>query len=389
MQLMKAHGQWNSRPSDERFWNLDELFQAVAAHRDASVARTVDLKKLRVEACGGQIKLIGESGAQAGLTSWAFSQLAARAKAPAAYLAGLPATLAAQNINHGLKIRGEANEDAQARLLLTSGDGVGGELYARAITSEKYTRIWNAEIVSRLLGLGELGWVNPPAYVPWNRELGEMRTRVATAEDAKLSLTIQEGDTIAPAGLYASAEDMFAFLIQPEKIVQDGTEGGLMKGVMIWNSEVGKATFGISTFYFRGVCGNHIIWDAKKVFELNLRHVGAADSKAFNGIEVEMKKYADESVSDIESKIRVARTAKLRSASRTEVLDFVFGKKSIGLSRTQAGAAYDAVVEDVDGPAWTVWGFAQGLTRVSQAEPNADSRVALDRAAGKILEIVF
>ena len=37
----------------------------------------------------------------------------------------------------------------------------------------------------------------------------------------------------------------------------------------------------------------------------------------------------------------------------------------------------------------TAWGMAQGATRLSQQEINADHRVALDRAAGKVLEVAF
>ena len=64
--------------------------------------------------------MIGAQGASALLTHHAFGQLATLSKAPANYLRTLPATLAAQNLNHGLKVMGDERSD-EARLLLDTG----------------------------------------------------------------------------------------------------------------------------------------------------------------------------------------------------------------------------------------------------------------------------
>ena len=160
-----------------------------------------------------------------------------------------------------------------------------------------------------------------------------------------------------------------------------------MRGFLCWNSEVGKATFGIQTFYFRGVCGNHIIWDASDVKEISLRHVGNADERAFAGLEVELKKYADDSAADIEQKIAYARGFVLKNKAKEDVVDFIFSQRI--LTRKDAVRAYEAVVPEQDGDPYTAYGYAQGITRLSQAEPNADTRVGYDRAAGKVLEMAF
>lgn len=381
MELTKAHNQWANRPADQRFWNLAELLEATKAHHAAAVEAECNISDLRVEAVDGNVQISGKSGATAELTNWAFGQLAQRAGAPAGYLRELPATLAVQNINHGLKQRGA--DDAPATLLLHKNGGY----FARAILSGKYGRIWNHSIVDRLMGLEADGWKVPPAYVPWNGCEG-IRTRVATPADAALSLTVREGQTIAPAGLYASFEDMFAFMVNPERVIRDGSAEGLLRGVMVWNSEVGKATFGMQTFYFRGVCGNHIIWDAEDVKELRLRHIGdGVDGRAFAGLELELKKYLNSSALDTEAKIDYARKFVLKGKTAEEVVDFIFGQRI--LTRKDAVAAYKAVVPEVDGDPYTAWGYAQGITRLSQTTKNADSRVELDRAAGKVLKIAF
>lgn len=381
MNITSAHAQWSSRPSDQRFWDLQSLHNAVLAHRHAAAEASIDMRDIRVEAIDGRIEISGRTGTHAEITNFAFGQLAARADAPAAYLRSLPATLAVQNINHGLKARQE--DSGPAKLLLHQNGG----FYARAITSDKYSRLWNHTISEKLLRLAEFGWVPAPAYVPWGHDAAEFDTRIATAEDAKLSLTIKPGTVIAPAGLYASFEDMFVFLVQKDKVIADGSESGLMRGIIVWNSEVGKSTFGMQSFYFRGVCGNHIIWDAEDVKELRMRHVGLTDDKAFRGLEMELRRYANGSGDLMEAKIETARKFVLKSTNPADVIDFVFDKKM--LSRADAKRAIDAVVPDVDGPAYTAWGLAQGITRLSQSEVNADTRTALDRAAGKVLQVAF
>jgi hypothetical protein len=380
MNITSAHSQWKDRPADQRFWDLQSLHNAVTAHRQAAAEASIDMQDIRVEAIDGRVEISGRTGTHAEVTNFAFGQLAARADAPASYLRSLPATLAVQNINHGLKAR---SDHGPAKLLLHKNGGY----FARAITSDKYSRLWNHTISEKLLRLADLGWVPAPAYVPWGQDAENFDTRIATAEDASLSLTIKPGTVIAPAGLYASFEDMFVFLVQKDKVINDGSASGLMRGIIVWNSEVGKSTFGMQSFYFRGVCGNHIIWDAEDVKELRMRHVGLTDDKAFRGLEFELRKYANGSADLMEAKIESSRKFVLKSTKPEDVIDFIFEKKI--LSRFDAKRAIEAVVTDVDGPAYTSWGLAQGITRISQSELNADKRTELDRAAGRVLQVAF
>src|SRR5947207_802739 len=128
MELMKASQQWSTRPADQRFWTVEELLAATQAHKRAAVEADIDLQTVRVEAHNDAVRMVGETGNTAELTHFAFGQLAARAGAPAGYLRELPATLAVQNINYGLKHRIEDN--GPAVMLLHQNGG----FYARAIT---------------------------------------------------------------------------------------------------------------------------------------------------------------------------------------------------------------------------------------------------------------
>lgn len=197
-----------------------------------------------------------------------------------------------------------------------------------------------------------------------------------------------KGTGRALPALYASDHDMFAFITNRENPIKEyGTDLPLYKGAIVWNSEVGASTLGVMKFRYREVCGNHIIWGASELLEINLRHVGSIREN-FELFAAKIREYADESVSDEEATIKRLKTT-LIAATKSEVLDALFGVRNLGISRRTLEASYDAVVEDKDGDANTVWGFVQGVTRHSQTLPYADERVRLDRAAGKIMEVEF
>jgi hypothetical protein len=386
MELFKASRQWAQRPDDERFSTLEELHGVCISYRGKAAESTAPYADLEVVSDGPEVKLAGRE--QTALFShWAFGQLSQRVGAPPSYLRALPASLAATCLNHGLKARvAESNGDNAALMFHRNN----GDLLLRAVTSDLYTRIWNADITGRLLGLGD-GWRVPPARPCRDGQAG---ARPATEADLLrrdgFSLSINVGDLIAPAGLYASDHDMFAFMVNEDRRISDGTAEGLSRGFFCWNSEVGASSFGIMTFLYRNVCGNHIVWGASGVNELRIRHVGNADDKAFGALQGELVRYADSSASDEEAKIEAAKRYEL-GQTKDEVLDKVFGFRLASLSREKIGQGYElaAAHADLDGSPRSAWGLAQGLTRLSQTLPYADARVALDRAAGKVLQIAF
>lgn len=383
MDLFKASNQWATRPDDERFWKLSDAYTATREYRGEAVEKSLLYSDLRVEARESDVLLVGKAGIPARLSHWAFGQLAQRCGAPAGYLRDLPATLAAQNLNHGLKHR---TESETANVLFHRN----GSLLARAFTSDLYSRVWNHEVIERALQLEFRGWRTPPARPC--RE-GQVGSRIATEADVldvkgSSGLSINIGDVIAPAGIYASDHDCFLFLVNEKNRIKDGTEGGLSRGVFITNSEVGAASLRITRFLYRHVCGNHIVWGASNVVETRLRHVGESVGERFRqSLQAEVE-WVDESSTEDERRIKTARNFYL-GEDKDEVLDKLFGIKSLGLSRAALTTGYEAVDVDVDGDPRTVWGLAQGLTRASQSTSYADERDRLDRAAGKVVELSF
>lgn len=385
--LHAASNQWASRPADERFWTVQEMLDACRAYRERARTSTVQYNLLQCEDVAGDLAIVGPTGTKASLTHYAFGQVAQDVKAPADYLRTLPAPMARDCINLGIR---KLDNERQAALLF---DSHGGEFSARCVTSEKYKRIWNFEIVERLLPLQELGWQVPPA----RPASADVNTRPATEADVlRLSrnngLAVKVGDQIAPAGLYASDRDMFAFMVNEDARIEDGTDGGLGRGFFVSNSEVGDASLTITRFLYRYVCGNHIVWGAQNVSEIKIRHIGDANQRFGREFVAELKNYADASAAEDVNRITQAKRF-IIGDTKDELLDKLFGLKRIGLSRKALESAYKYAelesAENRTGSPHSAWGFAGGITRLAQESTYASERTKLDRAAGRVLEMAF
>lgn len=367
--LMSAFNQWANRPADQRFPSLDALHAAVLAHRQEAGKASVNLKQCDVSVGTGlgvshnatgeraQPVIVGPQGQTAKFTHWSFGQLCRMIEAPAAYLRKLSASLAAENIRAGIAALPATTETSQF-LFGSKSDKL---MTLRALTSDKYTRIWNSDITSRLLRLREQNpeWQEAPAAFDGSR------------------------------GMYASDADMFAFMVNNDRrIFESLPGGGLSRGFFVSNSEVGAQSFVVTTFLYEWVCGNHRVMGAKNVREIRVRHVGNADERAFRGLTIELKKYADRTASEDERVISEARRYLLGS-TKEEVLDKVFGLS--GAPKKLLAAAYDVAVQEEDkyGDPHSVWGFNGGLTQVARDLPNASDRVELEAASADIMAVVF
>jgi hypothetical protein len=388
MELFSASNQWATRPDDERFGSLEELLEACRTIEASTGERPIRLQNCEVTALPDDphaVALVGQQGRHARFTHWSFGQLCSTVKAPASYLRTLPPSMVVANLNHGLRSLGDGISERRA--LFNMGDNI----TMRGLVSEKYTRIWDSQIAERMLGLRDNGWRVPPARPA--RE-GQKGTRPATEADVLNDqfgmLSIRVGDLIAPAGLYKSAHDLFIFMINEDKRIDDGSEQGLSRGFFLWNSEVGAKSFGIMEFLLQHVCGNHIVWGASNVRKLTVRHVGSADDKAFRKIRMELTEYADSSANETEANIKRAKTIEL-GKSKDEVIDAIFKRRINGLSRKLLGAAYDTCEKRTDdfGAPTTLWGMASGITVEAQNTPHADERNVIDVAAGKLLDAAF
>lgn len=388
--LTQASNQWSARPADERYWTLSELYDKTRTYANESKLKTLELSKCRVTPDDGDLRLVGPQGGAAQFQHYSFGQFSNVCGAPASYLRSLPAELAAANLNHGLSQVG-----GEHVLMFRQNGG----LYLRCLTSSHYERIWNYEIAELALNLESEGWVVPPARSPvrdpgeCSTRLNYIPTRIATEKDvlrnsAHPNLGIKVGDTIAPSGLYASDHDSFIFQVNESRPIESDGET-MYRGVFWSNSEVGSAKFRGTMFLYDSVCGNHIVWGAKVVAEISIRHMGNARvefARAMQSVTRHAELAASEDVKRIESAKHY-----ILAPNREDTIEMVF-KKQLGLGRKECEEAY-SIAERYEGDHGknprSAWGFAAGVTRLSQGQPYMDQRDRLDRAAGKLLSMAF
>lgn len=159
--------QWFSRPDDQRFLNLDDLYESTRRRADGAHVRTVKSDQVRVEADRDDTEslrlILPGRDAEIAPTHWSFGQLCSMVGAPSTYMRQLPAPLAGINLQHGL-----LSHRAELMKTLETGDG---QVELRAVTGPDYGRIWDHELVGAIRkiagnGIGDTRW-KVPGVLDW------------------------------------------------------------------------------------------------------------------------------------------------------------------------------------------------------------------------------
>lgn len=363
-QITSVSRQWASRPADERFLSLTDLRDYSLSVRNRSASRQISSRQISAAPVSGDSKglvVIGPGGSPVVPTHFAFGQLAQRAGAPAAYLRGIPAPLAADCINYGLK---HSRDVEDLKVLVTNPvRGSSEPVQLRAVTGPSYGRIYNSTVVQALVerfGDGRTGHFRVP---------GEFGKKV---EITKQNTTI-----------YGSDRDVFVFLADEDRRItipgrRAGQFGDFARGFIVWNSEVGAATLGLSAFLFDYTCRNRIIWGATQIETVRIRHTAKAPDRWIEEVVPAVEAYAAQSGSGIVAQIEAAR------AARIDDVDAFLAKR---FSRSQVVAIKEAHIVDEARPIETLWDAATGVTAYARGIRYQNERVALEREGGKIIEL--
>ena len=367
----RVSSEWFSRPADERFLSLSELYGAVRGRSDRSRTRTVESAAIRVEASREvpDRLTLALPGADAPVapTHWSFGQLASLIGAPASYLRQLPAPLAGINLQHGLL----THRAEQVKMLEVED----GRVELRAVTGPDYGRIYDHELVDAVRriagnGTGDTRW-KVPGVLDWST--GIYNPRVDITKDTTT--------------LYASDRDVFLFLVDDLNPIEagrlpDGSPDLFFRGFYCWNSEVGAKTLGIASFYLRAVCQNRNLWGVEDFEEITIRHSKYAASRFAHQAAPALERFANSSPMPFVNGIRAARE---RIVARTDEDRTEFLRRK-GFSKAETQKVIETVLAEEDRKPESIFDFVQGITAVARDKPHQDARLDLEARAKKLLD---
>lgn len=366
----RVSSEWFSRPDDERFLSLTELYDAVKARAERATARTVESRAVRVEANREDAErlslIVPGQDEPIAPTHWSFGQLCSLVGAPASYMRQLPAPLAGINLQHGLLSH-------RAELVKTL-EAEDGRIELRAVTGPDYGRIWDHELVAAVMriagnGIGDTMW-KVPGVLDW-----------ATMTHNPFVDVTKDTTT-----LYASDRDVFLFLVDDTHPIEagrlpNGEPDLYFRGFYCWNSEVGSKTLGIASFYLRAVCMNRNLWGVEGFEEISIRHSKFAAQRFAHEAAPALTSFANSSPAPFVAGIKAARE---RIVARTDEDRETFLRKR-GFSKAETGKIIETVLQEEGRPPESIFDFVQGLTAHARTKAHQDTRLELEAKAKTLL----
>ena len=367
----RVSSEWFSRPDDERFLSLQELYAAVRARADRATARTVDSRAIRVEARRDDAErltlIVPGRETPVAPTHWSFGQICSLVGAPSSYLRDLPAPLAGVNLQHGL-----LSHRAELMKTLEAEDG---RVELRAVTGPDYGRIWDHELVAAVMkiagnGTGDTRW-KVPGVLDW----------------ATMTHNPFVGVTKETTTLYASDRDVFLFLVDDTHPIEagrlpNGDPDLYFRGFYCWNSEVGSKTLGIASFYLRAVCMNRNLWGVEGFEEISIRHSKFAAQRFAHEAAPALTNFAQSSPAPFIAGVKAARETIV--ARNDEERESFLRKR--GFSKAETAKVIASVLDEEGRPPESIFDFVQGITAIARAKPHQDARLELEVKAKALLE---
>ncbi len=215
------------------------------------------------------------------------------------------------------------------------------------------------------------------------RDLWEHRDQPVVLDDVDKLHADDNGESASDGGtgLYCGEQDMFCFLIDPTGWAEIEGEA-FAPGFFLWNSEVGKRSVGVQTFWFQAVCQNHIVWDAVEVVEFSRKHTANVhDSlREIRRLVEGLVEKRDQRRDGFVRVIRKAIETKL-GEDTDEVMD-VLNKR--GITRKLAKEAVEVARQQ---GGLTIFAVVDALTRIAAKLKNGGDRTEADAKASSLLAL--
>jgi len=334
--LTAAHKQLFQRTPDESWNTLPEL----AAHCQKEREASTDLRHPpdEIVPTSDMTLCLGGDGAELKVNDWSFSQLCRMAGVSKDTLNRLSPKTASRALQETLPQSGKP-----LQFLLTDD-------MVRSIHGTAYTRLWNSELL-------------------------------ATVQEFATDFEPPQNASGGGTGLYCGEQDLFCFLIDPLGWTEIEGEA-FAPGFFVWNSEVGRRSLGIQTFWFQAVCQNHIVWDAIEVVEFKRKHT----ANVRDGL-TEVRRIIESLIEKRDSRrdgflevLRNAMTTRLGDDAeevakvlKREGIPQGLGKKALEIARKQG--------------AFTIFAVVDALTRLTQEVRYAGDRSSLDQKVSSLLAL--
>jgi hypothetical protein len=341
--LTQASRELFERPADERFASLGDLSTHCQRLRERSSRLKEPSTEFHPALQEGAVGLRVNGHASCRLNDWSFSQLCSVAGVAKDTLNRLQPETAVRVLGETMSQRTREDSDLQALLVDDS--------LVRAVNGEQYKRLWNAELVALLQ---EFAVDFQPPQKGYN----------------------------GATGLYAGEQDMFCFLIDPAGWTEIDGEA-FAPGFFVWNSEVGKRTVGVSTFWFQAVCANHIVWDAVEVNEVTRKHTGRVRDSLTN-IRAAIETLAQKRDERKDGFAKVVAKA----------METTYGQDKPEVEKLLAKAGYTkfltarAIEIAQRKGRFTIWSLVDAMTQLSRESDYAGSRTEADEKAAALLRLV-
>jgi hypothetical protein len=338
--LVRAHQELFRRSADEQFDSLSALSGYCRQKREASQDRWRPPVELEVQAGGNEGLLLsaGNDGAFL-MNDWSFGQLCRLAGVGKETVNRLTAETARRVFAETLP---GGNKPLQ---LFTQGETL------RSVHGASYTRLFDSDLVALLQEF---------------------------AVDFQPPQKAAAGGT----GLYAGEQDMFCFLIDPAGWTEIEGEA-FAPGFFLWNSEVGKRSLGIQTFWFQAVCQNHIVWDAVEVVDFSRKHTASVHESL-----VEVRRIIEALVikrderRDGFAKV-IAKAMHTKLGDDADEVAEALAKQGVGRAAIKQALA----IAQQQGR-FTIFALVDALTRVAGQIEFAGDRTDADERAAQLLELV-
>jgi hypothetical protein len=367
----RVSSEWFTRPDDERYLNLSDLYDAVRARAERAQTRTVESREIQVEASRKNPDrltfIVPEREEPVTPTHWSFGQLCTLVGAPTSYLRQLPAVLSAVNLQHGLL----SHRAELVKILETDN----GRVELRAVTGPDYGRIWDHELVAAVMkiagnGTGDTRW-KVPGIMDW-----------ATMTHNPMVDVTKDTTT-----LYASDRDVFLFLVDDTNPIEagklpDGSPDLYFRGFYCWNSEVGSKSLGIASFYLRAVCMNRNLWGVENFEEITIRHSKFAAQRFASEAAPALTSFANSSPAPFVAGLKAARA---KIVARTDEDRERFLRRG-GFSKSETSNIIEIVLREENRKPESIFDFVQGITALARTKSHQDTRLTLEGKAKRLME---